>query len=113
MPVPKLIAPGSSILPVSCPISCSPPQDTSAFPLHQPVLSPFILASWIFRTIGYGHDYSFWKDFVSNLRMVGYDGVLSIEHEDSLMSIDEGLTKAANLLNQIVIKEKVQEMWWA
>jgi sugar phosphate isomerase/epimerase len=69
--------------------------------------------SWIFRTVGYGHGPDFWGDFVSTLQMVGYDDVLSIEHEDSLMSIDEGLTKAATLLNQIVIKERLQEMWWA
>ncbi len=69
--------------------------------------------SWIFRTVGYGHDTDFWGDLVSTLQMVGYDDVLSIEHEDSLMSIDEGLTKAANFLNQIVIKEKLQQMWWA
>jgi sugar phosphate isomerase/epimerase len=69
--------------------------------------------SWIFRTVGYGHGPEFWTDFVSTLQMVGYDDVLSIEHEDSLMSIDEGLTKAAQFLNQIVIKEKLTEMWWA
>ena len=69
--------------------------------------------SWIFRTVGYGHDADFWGDLVSTLQMVGYDDVLSIEHEDSLMSIDEGLSKAAALLNQIVIKERLKEMWWA
>ena len=69
--------------------------------------------SWIFRTVGYGHDADFWCDFVSTLQMVGYDDVLSIEHEDSLMSVDEGLSKAAAFLNQIVIKEKLKEMWWA
>jgi sugar phosphate isomerase/epimerase len=45
--------------------------------------------------------------------MVDYDDVLSIEHEDSLMSVDEGLSKAAAFLNQIVIKERLKEMWWA
>jgi sugar phosphate isomerase/epimerase len=69
--------------------------------------------SWLFRTVGYGHGREFWTDFVSTLQMVGYDDVLSIEHEDSLMSIDEGLTKAAQFLNQILIKEKLTEMWWA
>jgi sugar phosphate isomerase/epimerase len=69
--------------------------------------------SWIFRTIGYGHDYSFWKDFVSNLRMVGYDGVLSIEHEDSLMSANEGLMKAVAMLKQVIFTEELGEMWWA
>ncbi len=69
--------------------------------------------SWIFRTVGYGHDQDFWCDLVSTLQMVGYDDVLSIEHEDSLLSVDEGLTKAAAFLNQIVIKEKLRELWWA
>jgi sugar phosphate isomerase/epimerase len=69
--------------------------------------------SWIFRTIGYGHDADFWCDLVSTLQMVGYNDVISIEHEDSLMSVDEGLSKAAAFLNQIVIKEKLKEMWWA
>jgi sugar phosphate isomerase/epimerase len=69
--------------------------------------------SFIFRTVGYGHDADFWRDFVSTLQMVGYDDVLSIEHEDSLMSSDEGLSKAAAFLNQIIIKEKLQGMWWA
>jgi sugar phosphate isomerase/epimerase len=69
--------------------------------------------SWIFRTVGYGHGTEFWTDFVSTLQMVGYDDVLSIEHEDSLMSVDEGLSKAAHFLNQIIIREKLSEMWWA
>ncbi|HEV2493127.1 MAG TPA: sugar phosphate isomerase/epimerase [Terriglobia bacterium] len=69
--------------------------------------------SYLFRTCGYGHDAEFWCDLVSTLQMVGYDDVLSIEHEDSLMSIDEGLTKAATLLNSVVIKEKLKDMWWA
>ena len=38
--------------------------------------------SWTFRTIGYGHDIKIWKDIVSALRMVGYDHVISLEHED-------------------------------
>jgi sugar phosphate isomerase/epimerase len=44
--------------------------------------------------------------------MFGYDNVLSIEHEDSLMSPEEGLTKAANFLNAIVIREQPGAAWW-
>jgi sugar phosphate isomerase/epimerase len=44
--------------------------------------------------------------------MFGYDYVLSIEHEDSLMSPEEGLTKASQFLNEIVIKEKPAAAWW-
>jgi sugar phosphate isomerase/epimerase len=68
--------------------------------------------AWIFRTVGYGHAYQWWTEFISTLRMFGYDYVLSIEHEDSLMSADEGLTKAASFLNSIVIKEEVGKAWW-
>ncbi len=68
--------------------------------------------SWIFRTVGYGHGEEFWRDFVSNLRLIGYDGVLSIEHEDSLMSTDEGLKKAISFLKGILISEPKLKAWW-
>ena len=55
-----------------------------------------------------------WRDMVSALRMVGYDHVMSIEHEDSLMSVDEGLKKAVAFLSSIMLKDSDQaEMWWA
>ena len=69
--------------------------------------------SWVFRSVGYGHTVGWWKDFVSNLRMVGYDNVLSIEHEDGLMSPIEGLRKAIQVLNQAVIQDPAGEMFWA
>jgi sugar phosphate isomerase/epimerase len=69
--------------------------------------------AWIFRTCGYGHGAEWWGEFVSTLRMYGYDYVLSIEHEDSLMSPEEGLTKAARFLSAIVIREKPGEAYWA
>jgi sugar phosphate isomerase/epimerase len=68
--------------------------------------------AWIFRTCGYGHDAGWWKEFVSTLRMFGYDYTLSIEHEDSLLSPEEGLTKAAAFLNGIVMKEQPAAAWW-
>ncbi len=68
--------------------------------------------AWIFRTVGYGHASGWWKEFISTLRMFNYDYVLSIEHEDSLMSPDEGLTKAAEFLNQIIIREQPAAAWW-
>ena len=68
--------------------------------------------SWIFRTCGYGHGAEWWREFVSTLRMFGYDYVLSIEHEDSLLSPEEGLTKAADFLSEIVIREQPAAPWW-
>jgi sugar phosphate isomerase/epimerase len=69
--------------------------------------------SWLFRTVGYGSDAIFWKDLVSNLRMAGYDHVLSIEHEDSLMSGAEGLKKAVAFLKPLLIAEPAGEAYWA
>jgi sugar phosphate isomerase/epimerase len=69
--------------------------------------------AWIFRTVGYGHGEEWWRDFVSTLRMFGYDGALSIEHEDSLMSIDEGFRKGADFLKGILLKEKPGDAYWA
>lgn len=69
--------------------------------------------SWIFRSVGYGRDAAYWKDIISNLRMVGYDYAISIEHEDSLMSQNEGLRKAVAMLKDVLIEESPAAMWWA
>jgi sugar phosphate isomerase/epimerase len=68
--------------------------------------------SWIFRTVGYGHDFGFWKSFVSTLRLIDYDYVMSIEHEDSLMSGEEGLQKAVKFLKEVMIEKPRGAMWW-
>ena len=69
--------------------------------------------AWIFRTVGYGHGADFWTDFVSTLRLTGYDGTLSMEHEDSLMSPDEGLRKGVEFLRGIVLRAPKGEVTWA
>lgn len=69
--------------------------------------------SWTFRTIGYGHDLATWKDLISTLRLVGYDYVISIEHEDALMSPEEGLAKAVATLKEAVIAAPPGDMYWA
>ncbi len=68
--------------------------------------------SWTFRTCGYGHGDEFWKPFVSMLRRYGYDGVLSIEHEDPLMSVSEGFEKAVAYLSHVLIEESAGKPWW-
>jgi sugar phosphate isomerase/epimerase len=68
--------------------------------------------AWQFRTVGFGHDLKTWADIISALRLVGYDYVVSIEHEDGLMSVDEGFTKAVQNLQQVLIREPLGEMWW-
>ncbi len=69
--------------------------------------------SWLFRSVGYGHGEEHWKDVVSTLRMVDYDGALSIEHEDSLTSSREGLEKAVDLLTRTVFETTPGDAYWA
>jgi len=69
--------------------------------------------SWLFRSIGYGLGESHWKDVVSTLRMVGYEGALSIEHEDSLTSSREGLEKAVDVLGRAVFDTTPGDAYWA
>ena len=61
---------------------------------------------------GYGHRQEFWKEFISTLRLVGYDYVLSIEHEDQQMSIREGLSKTVEFLKEVSIAEKAEKPWF-
>jgi sugar phosphate isomerase/epimerase len=68
--------------------------------------------SWVFRTVGYGNGKEMWNNIISTLKAVGYDGVISIEHEDSLMSPKEGLEKAIAFLKDVIIYESPAEMWW-
>ena len=97
-------------------------KDTKIDPINAPIngvldtkkFTEELDRSWLFRSVGYGHDFMVWKDIVSNLRLVGYDDVLSIEHEDSLMSVNEGLQKAIAFLKQVLTYEsKNSDVFWA
>ncbi len=63
--------------------------------------------SWNFRSCGWGHGTEFWRPFVSMLRRQGYDHVLSIEHEDPLMSSEEGVIRAIEFLQGCMIEQAV------
>ena len=70
--------------------------------------------SWIFRSVGYGNGMDYWRDIISALRLVGYDKVMSIEHEDSLMTPEEGLRHAVEFLKESIIKApKPGSIGWA
>ncbi len=59
--------------------------------------------AWNYITLGRGHDESWWRGFVSTLADVGYDGVLSIEHEDPAMSAVEGVEESVALLQRVIV----------
>lgn len=55
---------------------------------------------WRYTLPGYGRIR--WGDFITTLRQVGYNGVLSVEHEDSAFDAEEGFVKAVRYLNTLV-----------
>ncbi|MDX8044510.1 sugar phosphate isomerase/epimerase [Gracilibacillus sp. S3-1-1] len=69
--------------------------------------------AWNFRSVGCGHSLEVWSNIISALRTFGYDYVISIEHEDPIMSIDEGFARAVDNLQAVTIKESPTNMWWA
>jgi sugar phosphate isomerase/epimerase len=58
--------------------------------------------SWYFRSVGFGHGRQVWADVMSALRLVGFDHVVSIEHEDPMLSADDGLAKAVEVLRPLL-----------
>ncbi len=68
--------------------------------------------SWLFRSVGWGHDLQAWKEIVSALRLAGYDYVISLEHEDALASIDEGFETAIDTLKRAILREQPAKAWW-
>lgn len=68
--------------------------------------------AWNFRSVGCGHSLQEWSDIMSALRTYGYDYVVSIEHEDPLMSIEEGFQRAVTNLKTVLINESPTDLWW-
>jgi sugar phosphate isomerase/epimerase len=58
--------------------------------------------SWSYITLGFGHAEEWWRQFCYRLKMAGYDGWLSIEHEDVLLNSLEGLEKSVTLLQGLI-----------
>lgn len=54
--------------------------------------------SWGYVTLGFGHDLAWWREFCTVLRQVGYDDVLSIEHEDFSLTPEDGVRESVTLL---------------
>jgi sugar phosphate isomerase/epimerase len=58
-------------------------------------------ASDEFRAVGYGHSASLWKAVVKAYMEVGYEGILSIENEDLVLSGEVGVERAAYVLKNV------------
>jgi len=60
----------------------------------------FAERSWNYVALGYGHDARWWKEFVTVLRMAGYDGAMSLEMEDPTMDGLAGIRKSLAVLRE-------------
>jgi sugar phosphate isomerase/epimerase len=78
------------------------PQNAALTTRLETKASPPSARAWNYVTLGYGHGELWWRDFVLLLRQVGYNDVLSIEHEDASMSPLEGVKKTISFLQNIV-----------
>lgn len=82
--------------------------------LHTSGFADTAARPWLFRTVGYGHGAQTWRAIFSALQQAGYDGVISIEHEDALMSQKEGLEKAIRVLRDTMIFDApTADVYWA
>jgi sugar phosphate isomerase/epimerase len=59
------------------------------------------LASDAFRAVGYGHSASLWKSVIQAYMDVGYEGILSIENEDPILTGEVGVERAAYVLKNV------------
>ncbi|MDO5676153.1 MAG: sugar phosphate isomerase/epimerase [Propionibacteriaceae bacterium] len=62
--------------------------------------------AWNYVTLGLGHPggQQFWGQLLSDLRNAGYDGVLSIEHEDVTQDALEGVRQSVALLRSVLLE---------
>ena len=79
----------------------APVQATTSL-LENGSLTDIPARSWSYITLGFGHGEEWWRQFCYRLKMGGYDGWLSIEHEDVLLNSLEGLEKSVELLKGVM-----------
>jgi sugar phosphate isomerase/epimerase len=65
------------------------------------------VATWHFAAVGDGHDIAAWADLLAALRAAGYDGDISIEHEDPRMDAEEGIEASIRGLREALQRAEV------
>jgi sugar phosphate isomerase/epimerase len=69
--------------------------------------------AWNFRTAGFSKSLTWWREVISALRAVGYDGVLAYEHEDPMLDAVEGLEKGIEFLAGSILKKPRSPLWYS
>lgn len=67
---------------------------------------------WLYRTLGHGHGRDFWAQFITTLKEVGYTGPLSVEHEDVLIGVEDGMRQALALIEVVAPTTTEINRWW-
>lgn len=60
--------------------------------------------TWNYVAVGCGQDLGWWKEFFSVVRMMGYNGDVSLEMEDFTMSTEAGILTSIDALDQTISK---------
>ena len=70
--------------------------------------------SWTFTLVGWGHDQKFWRDFITTLRFIGYEGALSVEMECDYIGVQEGLEKSIDFFKPLLMEKPPSKgkSWW-
>lgn len=68
--------------------------------------------SWTFTIPGWGHGEQVWREVIAALRLIGYEGILSLEMESEYIEIQEGLEKAAAFIKPMLLQNPVGKSWW-
>ena len=80
----------------------NPPVQATTGLLENGNLLDIAARSWSYITLGFGHGEAWWRQFCYRLKMAGYDGWLSVEHEDVMLNSLEGLEKSLALLQGVM-----------
>lgn len=58
--------------------------------------------AWNYVAVGCGKNLQWWKEFFSVIKMMGYNGFVSLEMEDLTMSVEAGITTSVDALKQTI-----------
>jgi sugar phosphate isomerase/epimerase len=62
----------------------------------------FTQRAWNYVTLGRGHDEAWWRRFCQALAAIGYDDVLSIEHDYLALPPIDGVKQSVGLLRRVM-----------
>ena len=75
------------------------------------LLGEYRKRSWTFAQPGYGHGEQVWRELLTTLRFIGYDGILSLEMESEYMEMREGLQRAAQFIKPLMLERPPGKPW--